>query len=104
MLENFQVNDALTRSYSCLLQTPLLLVAGIVGWVFLARSRRWDQYNAIHQKYRLKWDNGRGKITPEEAQLVVHLSNCYDMPSHMYFSLSFALFKTYAIVSFHSDL
>jgi hypothetical protein len=96
-------NDATDYS-SHLSSTLLLIVSGMVGWVALARSRRWDHYNAIHQKYGPKWDNGRGKITPEEAQLVVRLSSCYDMPLVSYYSHSFALFKTYAIVSFRPHL
>jgi len=67
--------------------------------VALTRSRRWDHYNAIHQKYGPKWDNGRGSITPEEAQVVIQLSSCYDMPFILYHAYSFALFKTYAIPS-----
>ena|SRR5258705_12072358 len=87
------------------LPTPLLLIAGgIACWVSLSRNRRWDHYNAIHQKYGPKWDNGRGSITPEEAQVVVQLVTCYDMPLISYYASSFALFKTYAIVHFHPHL
>jgi len=87
------------------LPTPLLLIAGgIACWVSLTRNRRWDHYNAIHQKYGPKWDNGRGSITPEEAQVVVQLATCYDMPLVFYYASSFALFKTYAIVRFDPHL
>ena len=97
MLESF-LNDY--SGYSSHVPTHLLLiVSAIASWVALTRSRRWDHYNAIHQKYGPKWDNGRGSITPEEAQVVVQLSTCYDMPFILYHSHSFALFKTYAIVS-----
>jgi hypothetical protein len=81
--------------------TFLLVVSGVVGWVAFSRSRRWDHYNAIHQKYGTIWDNGRGSLTPEQAQAVIQVSTYYDMPLVIYYSVSFALFKTYAIVSHH---
>jgi hypothetical protein len=83
-----------------MLEYLLLIASGIAYWVSHTRNRRWDHYNAIHQKYGPKWDNGRGSITPEEAQEVLQLSDHYDMPLLMYHAHSFALFKTYAIVGF----
>jgi len=41
-----------------------------------------------------RWD-----ITPGEAQLIMRVSNAYDMPKIMKTALSFALFQTYAIPS-----
>jgi hypothetical protein len=80
--------------------TPLhAIVGGVVAWVATVRLLRWRHYNAIHRKYGQKWDNGRGVITPEEAQKVCHLSMHYDMPLLLNYAISFALFKTYAIVS-----
>lgn len=98
MLENFLLLGKGSGSSLLLVALPLI-VGGIVVWAALVRSCRWDYFNAIHRKYGPKWDNGRGKITPEEAQAVVHISSYYDMPIIMYLSLSFALFKTYGIPS-----
>jgi hypothetical protein len=105
MLESFlgQQNDV-SRYYTHLPTPLLLIVSGIACCVVLTRSRRWDHFNAIHQKYGPKWDNGRGSITPEEAQVVVQLSICFDMPLVLYYAHSFALFKTYAIVSTPSSV
>jgi hypothetical protein len=101
MLESFRGQGNVSGYSNHISATLLLIVSGIVGWVVLARSRRWDHYNTIHQKYGPRWNNGRGTITPEEAQVVVQLSTCYDMPLVLYYAHSFALFKTYGIVSVH---
>jgi len=71
----------------------------VLLWVVIARSLRWRRYRAIHRKYGPKWDNGRGEITPEEAQKILHESSLFDMPWLLNYALAFALFKTYAIVS-----
>ncbi|KAF8147796.1 hypothetical protein K438DRAFT_1779889 [Mycena galopus ATCC 62051] len=64
-------------------------------YLCVVRSLRWRRYNAIHKKYSAKF---RARtLTPEEAQEVIQLSYMYDMPSLSEYSLSFALFKTYAI-------
>lgn len=54
----------------------------------------------MHRKY-----NGRdpATLTPIEAQEIMLLSFFYDMPNLSTYSLSFALFKTYGIVS-HSSI
>jgi hypothetical protein len=103
MLESF-LGHGTSGYFNHLPSTLVLVVISIVTWVALARSRRWNHYNAIHQKYGPKWDNGRGRITPEEAQAVVQLSTYYDMPFVLYRSYAFALFKTYAIVSLRPHL
>ncbi|PPQ75159.1 hypothetical protein CVT24_007487 [Panaeolus cyanescens] len=77
----------------------LVIAAGIVGWVILVRSLRWRRYHAIHRTYGPKWDNGRGSISPGEAQKIMAVSTQYDMPFLMDNALAFALFKTNAIPS-----
>ncbi|KAF8966158.1 hypothetical protein BDZ97DRAFT_1622952, partial [Flammula alnicola] len=58
---------------------------------------RWRRYNAIHRKYGPKWNDGKGMITPEEAQIIAHVSSMYDMPFLLNYAVAFALFKTYGI-------
>jgi hypothetical protein len=74
------------------------LVATVVGYLALVKLLRWRRYNDIHAKYTDKFASGI-PFTPEEAQAVLRVSAFYDMPFLLYYALSFALFKTYAIVS-----
>lgn len=69
------------------------LIAG-VSYLALVRSLRWRRYNAIHAKYGNKIQS----LTTEDAQAVMHVALRWDMPLLFYYSLAFALFKTYAIV------
>lgn len=69
------------------------LIAG-VSYLALVRSLRWKRYNTIHAKYGGKIRS----LTTEEAQEVFHVAFHWDMPLLLYYSLAFALFKTYAIV------
>ncbi|KAH9475208.1 Mycophenolic acid biosynthesis cluster protein B [Psilocybe cubensis] len=73
--------------------------AGVLVWMGLVRALRWRRYNAIHRKYLRKWNNGKGTITPEEAQEITSVGAAYDMPLLLNYALAFALFKTYAIPS-----
>lgn len=88
-----------------------------IGYLTLVRLLRWRRYNARHKKWAgRKLDS----ITPEEAQTILHGITMWDMPGlfgglksvrsterSLYlpveilvvYALSFALFKTYAIVS-----
>ena len=75
------------------------VAGGIIGWMALVRALRWRRYNAIHREFGPKWDNGRGSITPEEAQKIILQPILYDMPLLLNYALAFALFKTYAVVS-----
>lgn len=68
-----------------------------VGYFFLVRSRRWKRYDDIHGEYRSRFENKT--LTPEEAQKIIQAGVHYDMPLLLNYSLAFALFKTYAIVS-----
>jgi len=70
------------------------LVAG-VSYLALVRSLRWRRYNAIHAKYGGKIRS----LTTEEAQEIFQVALSWDMPLLLYYSLAFALFKTYAIPS-----
>jgi hypothetical protein len=70
---------------------------GILLWLALVRTFRWRQYNAIHYQYGPRWNNGKGIITPEEAQKIMTACIC-DMPMLLSYSTAFALFKTYGIV------
>ena len=70
---------------------------GIILWLALVRTFRWRHYNAIHCQYGPRWNNGKGIITPEEAQKIMTASIC-DMPLLLSYATAFALFKTYGIV------
>ncbi|KAF9524240.1 hypothetical protein CPB83DRAFT_861674 [Crepidotus variabilis] len=74
-------------------------VIGVSCWLLLVKSQRWKKYDAIHKKYGPKWNNGQGKITAAEAQVIIRMSLHNDMAFLMNYALSFALFKTYAIPS-----
>jgi hypothetical protein len=80
------------------LTTVTTVAGGFILWLVVVRALRWRRYNAIHRKYGPKWNNGLGAINPQEAQEIIHLSTVYDMPFLVHKALSFALFKTYAIV------
>ncbi|KAF9467635.1 hypothetical protein BDZ94DRAFT_1318601 [Collybia nuda] len=71
--------------------------AAVVLYLCVVRSLRWRRYNAIHAEYRTRFESKN--LTPEEAQKILHLSAYYDMPLLLGTSLSFALFKTYAVPS-----
>ncbi|KIM48566.1 hypothetical protein M413DRAFT_20940 [Hebeloma cylindrosporum] len=72
---------------------------GILLWLALVRTCRWRRFNAIHRKYGPRWKDGKGSITPEEAQKIVAVSIMYDMPIVLNYAIAFALFKTYGIPS-----
>jgi hypothetical protein len=69
------------------------LVAG-VSYLALVRSLRWRRYNIIHEKYGTKIQS----LTTEEAQEVMAVAFCYDMPFLLYYSIAFALLRTFAVV------
>ena len=69
------------------------LVAG-VSYLALVRSLRWRRYNVIHEKYGTKIQS----LTTEEAQEVMAVAFCYDMPFLLYYSIAFALLRTFAVV------
>jgi hypothetical protein len=70
---------------------------GLLIWLVTVRAFRWKRYNAIHRQFQGKYINEG--ITPEEAQKIILVSVLYDMPLLLNYSLAFALFKTYGIVS-----
>lgn len=82
-----------------MISSSVAVPGALLLWLALVRAFRWRRYNAIHREYGPKWRNGEGVITPEEAQIIAQLSAAYDMPLLLNYSLAFALFKTYAIVS-----
>ncbi|KAG9225506.1 hypothetical protein CCMSSC00406_0003009 [Pleurotus cornucopiae] len=69
----------------------------IASYLLVVHRLRWRRYDDIHAKYETKFKEG--KLTPRDAQEIMHASAFYDMPTLMTYSLSFALFKTYAIPS-----
>ena len=69
------------------------LVAG-ASYVALVRSIRWRRYNAIHEKYEKKIQS----LTTEEAQEIIAVAFCWDMPFLLYYSIAFALLRTFAVV------
>lgn len=68
----------------------------IISYLILVRCLRWQRYTAIHRKYA---GTDLATLTPDEAQEIAMVSFVYDMPNLSTYSLSFALFKTYGIVS-----
>lgn len=72
--------------------TPVALLG---AYLVLVRTQRWRVYNAVHRKF----ESRLGKLTPVEAQEIVRASAVWDMPGLLIWSLSFALMRTYAIVS-----
>ena len=78
--------------------TPAVSVAAIF-YLCLVRAFRWRRFDAIHRQYDARFKSR--SLTPEEAQEVVHVAAFYDMPLLLNYSVAFALFKTYAIVSRH---
>jgi hypothetical protein len=76
----------------------IAVVGGILLWIALVRTFRWRRYNAIHREYGPKWNNGKGNITPEEAQKIMAVSAMYDIPFWSNFALAFVLLKSYGIV------
>lgn len=74
-----------------------VVLGAFLVWLVVVRALRWARYNAIHREFKAKYE-GR-TMTPEEAQKIMHVSMLYDMPLLLNYALSFALFKTYAIVS-----
>jgi len=77
--------------------TGVIILVFLLTYLCLVRSLRWRRYNAIHEKYRFKYETQT--LTPEEAQEILHVGAFYDMPSLVKYSLAFALFKAAAIVS-----
>ncbi|KAJ6482051.1 hypothetical protein C8R47DRAFT_582237 [Mycena vitilis] len=81
-------------SLSMSTKSSVVLALGVV-YLCVVRLLRYRRLDAMQTKYSAKF---RAKtLTPEEAQEVVQLSFTYDMPTLAEYSLSFALFKTYAI-------
>ena len=76
------------------------IFGGLLIWLVTVRAFRWKRYNAIHQQFQAKFKEG---LTPEEAQKIIHVSTLYDMPLLLNYSLAFALFKTYGIVSWFNS-
>jgi hypothetical protein len=67
-----------------------------ISYLVLVRLLRWRRYNALHAKYP---PDKMKTLTPQEAQLIVHEAALWDIPFINTEALSFALFKTYGIVS-----
>ncbi|KAJ7629474.1 hypothetical protein DFH06DRAFT_1225821 [Mycena polygramma] len=75
-------------------KSSVVFALGVV-YLCIVRSLRYRRLDAMQKKYCAKFRTKT--LTPEEAQEVVQLSFTYDMPTLAEYSLSFALFKTYAI-------
>lgn len=80
-----------------ILSLPYVACGVLLSYLCIVRALRWRHYHAIHKMYQAKFESGT--LTPEEAQKVMALSAFYDMPMLLNYSLAFALFKTYGIVS-----
>jgi hypothetical protein len=68
---------------------------GFLAYLCLVRNLRWRRYNALHAKYERRIKN----LTLQDAQEIVHESSFWDIPLIIHHAMSFALFKTYGIVS-----
>lgn len=73
------------------------LATVFAGYLALVRFLRFKRYREIHRTYQRKYEERT--LTPEEAQKIILVSSGYDMPMLLNYSLAFALFKTYGIVS-----
>lgn len=71
----------------------LALVALYMACVRLLRYRR---KNAIEKKYSTIWKHGR--LTPIQAQEILHSSVLFESPLMMRIGVQVALFKVYGIV------
>ncbi|KAF8896926.1 hypothetical protein CPB85DRAFT_203349 [Mucidula mucida] len=72
-----------------------LAVGSSIGYLLLVKALRWKRYNDVHKRYLHK--HRQGTLTPEDAQVIVHLAMTWDMPTLMQYSLEFALFKTFGV-------
>ena len=80
----------------------------VVAYVIACKALRFRTVRGLEKKYgdaRVQKDGkpmvGRPdvKLTPREMQDIMFATTEYDMPGLMIYALTFALFKTYAIVS-----
>jgi len=85
---------AFLRHISPLIQA---VFGALLIWLAVVRVFRWRRYNAIHRQFQAAYE--AKTMTPEEAQIVMKVSTMYDMPLLLNYSLAFALFRTYAVVS-----
>lgn len=74
----------------------LVTLAG--AYFALVRLLRYRRRNELEKKYG-SGDASGIDLTPEEAQRIMFVCSEYDMPLLNSFSIIFALFKTYGIVS-----
>ena len=99
------------------LSIAVTAATALAAYLGLVRVLRWRRYEAVHRKYAHLFAEGSrmpaeadarksstpvkdGWLSPAEAQEIVQLSLGYDMHYLMVQALSFALFKTYGIVSY----
>jgi hypothetical protein len=82
-----------------LISYPTVTIPSLIllSWLSIVRVFRWRRYNYIHSTYGPKY--AAGTLTPEDAQKIIGIVTKYEMPLILEYALSFALFKTYAIVS-----
>lgn len=91
------------------LQTPL--GAGLTTlslYLIACKALRLRRVRKLGKKYRKRTNEKDAKVTigrpdvtmtPQEMQDIMLTSLEYDMPNLMFYALTFALFKTYGIVS-----
>lgn len=92
-----------------------ILLGGALAYLSLVKLLRWRRYKDIHRRFETRRLRRAGSelrssvtegntwgLTPEEAQIILQESQTYDMPMLLNYALAFALFKTYAIVSYPS--
>jgi hypothetical protein len=71
-----------------------LATAGVACYLALVRALRWRRLRALERAY----GSGEG-MSLADAQQIIALSLLWDMPGLINYSLAFAMFKTYAVVS-----
>lgn len=91
----------LTSSHAFSPGPAAYVAAGFLAYFLCARWLRWRNYLAIHRKFGAKFLNGG--LTVQDAQEIVQVSGMWDMPALLYFALSYATIKTYAIVGQQSS-
>lgn len=88
-----------TSFWSCL-PSGALMVFLLIAYLLLVQSMRWRVYSRVHRKYAYLMSD-LTRMTPAEAQDIMHASTVWDMPAVTSNALSYAMFRTYAIVRLH---
>jgi hypothetical protein len=78
----------------------LLFIAAAIGYLYLVRRLRLQRMNAILEKYRQYYHDGKslGQMTLEDAFAIQIPLAELEFPTTFSVSIFFALFKVYIII------